>query len=161
MKRKYSNHGMTGHRVYNIWRKMRSRCYNKNEKYYHRYGGRGIKICDEWLDSSIFIEWALSHGYKDNLTIDRINNDKGYSPDNCEFITQSENSLRRPRNPERGIYKDGKRYYTHLWKTINGVETVFRGGHGFLEREDALKRRDELYNEIELIAKIKNNENKF
>lgn len=77
----------------NIFRQMKSRCYNKKNPRYKNYGGRGIRICEEWLtDRSEFIKWALANGYKTGLTIDRINTDEGYSPGNCQWLTRSENS---------------------------------------------------------------------
>lgn len=83
--------------IYGILFQMRKRCYNPDFKYYYNYGGRGITICDEWMGNDgieNFEQWALSHGYKKGLTIDRIDNDKGYSPDNCRWVdmkTQSNN----------------------------------------------------------------------
>ncbi len=72
---------------------MKLRCYNKNHVSYHRYGGRGITICDEWLhDHEKFFEWANENGYKKSLQLDRVDNDLGYSPDNCRFVTCAENS---------------------------------------------------------------------
>lgn len=82
-------------RLSNIYRQIKSRCYNKNNPRYTTYGGRGITLCDEWKSIDNFVEWSLSHGYKDGLTIDRIDNDRGYSPDNCQWITRSENSKKR------------------------------------------------------------------
>jgi len=88
-------HGQWGARLYYVWWGMIQRCENLNSKDYKNWGGRGILVCPEWRkDFSVFRKWALGHGYKDNLTIDRISNDKGYSPENCQFITKSENSLK-------------------------------------------------------------------
>jgi hypothetical protein len=70
---------------------MKSRCYNLNNPSYHRYGGRGISVCDDWLEFVSFRNWALANGYADNLSIDRINNDGNYSPINCQWITLGDN----------------------------------------------------------------------
>ena len=82
-------------RLYRIWKAMRCRCNNPNFFEYHRYGGRGIKVCAEWNSYAVFSEWAYSHGYNDNLTIDRIDNDKGYSPSNCRWVSLSEQQHNR------------------------------------------------------------------
>ena len=74
---------------------MKQRCLNPNKHNYHRYGGRGIQVCKEWLRSAPFIEWALNNGYQDNLTIDRIDNDGNYEPSNCRWITNEENQKNR------------------------------------------------------------------
>lgn len=87
----YYVHGKTKTRLYNIWRGMKKRCYMPNNKDYKNYGQRGIKVCDEWTNSFIsFYDWAMSNGYDDTLTIDRINNDGDYLPDNCKWSTAKE-----------------------------------------------------------------------
>ena len=80
-------------RLYTTWRNMIDRCNNPKNKEYRRYGGRGINVCEEWrTDFSVFRDWALSSGYRDDLTIDRIDNDLGYSASNCQWLTRKENS---------------------------------------------------------------------
>ena len=95
-------------RLYNIWTLMKKRCYNQHDKRYKDYGGRGIRVDDCWLhDYQAFKDWAYANGYQDNLTIERIDNDKGYSPDNCKWIPKGEQSLNRRMNF----------YFTHKGKT--------------------------------------------
>ena len=84
-------HGGSHTRLYRIWKGMKNRCYNPKQTGYERYGGRGITICEEWLNNyDAFRTWAVASGYQDHLTIDRVDNDKGYSPDNCRWATYSE-----------------------------------------------------------------------
>lgn len=90
-----TKHGGSHTRLYRIWQGMRDRCYNVNTPIYQYYGNRGIKICDEWNDFETFRSWALSNGYKDNLTIERIDPKQNYMANNCEWITNKENSRRR------------------------------------------------------------------
>lgn len=86
-------------RLKNIFRYMKKRCYNKRSTGYHNYGGRGIKICDEWLNNpKLFYEWAENHGYRDDLSIDRINNDGDYTPDNCRWVGKKEQDRNKRTN---------------------------------------------------------------
>ena len=86
-------HGHSGTRVYNIWQGMKKRCYNPKNAHYNRYGGRGIAVCEEWLHNfQVFYNWAMANGYRDDLSIDRIDNDKDYSADNCRWVTCKENN---------------------------------------------------------------------
>ena len=75
-----------------IWQGMKQRCLNKNHPKYHRYGGRGIKIYDEWLVSNNFFNWAVKNKWEHGLSIDRIDNDGDYCPENCRFVSIYENS---------------------------------------------------------------------
>lgn len=79
--------------LYKVWKSMKSRCLNHNNKRYARYGGRGITICEDWLTRfEIFEKWALENGYTEGLTLDRINNDGNYCPENCRFVTIKKNN---------------------------------------------------------------------
>lgn len=82
-------HGMKGTRIYTIWHDLKSRCLNSKNKSYKYYGGRGITVCDKWIKFEGFYE-DMKGGYDDNLTIDRIDNNKGYSKENCKWSTWKE-----------------------------------------------------------------------
>lgn len=85
-------------RLYTIWCGMRQRCNNPNHAAYYLYGRKGVQVCEEWCNYETFKAWALEHGYADNLTIDRIDPSKGYCPENCQWITRSENTARANKN---------------------------------------------------------------
>lgn len=92
----HKKHGYCGTRLYRIYYKMKERCYKPSNDNYKYYGGLGITICDEWLnDFSTFAMWSIENGYGENLTIDRKDNTKGYSPDNCRWITIQEQQRNR------------------------------------------------------------------
>lgn len=93
-------------RIYDVWKSIKYRCNNPNNKSYKNYGGRGIRVCDEWQnDFMSFYNWAISSGYKEEklpnglnlLTIDRINNDGNYEPSNCRWVTNAENAKNKKR----------------------------------------------------------------
>lgn len=96
-------HGKSGTRLHRIWKAMKTRCSNPNFHQYRDYGGRGITVCEEWEQSfESFHEWAIAHGYTDELTIDRINNDLGYCPQNCRWATRKEQNLNKRNNVKKG-----------------------------------------------------------
>lgn len=110
-------------RLYVIWRGMIDRCYNKNNMRYEAYGGRGIKVCDAWRHNYIsFREWALSHGYSDNLTIDRINNDEEYDPQNCRWADLNQQANNKRTNVL--ITHNGETHTQAQWSRITGISQM-------------------------------------
>jgi hypothetical protein len=83
-------HGLSRHILYDTWSTMKARCEKPGHIEYHRYGAKGIKVCEEWQDVRVFIEWALSKGWKKGLTIDRVISTGNYGPDNCRIATYKE-----------------------------------------------------------------------
>ena len=102
-------HGLSHTRLYRIYCGMKTRCFNENCEAYPYYGGRGITICDEWLyNFENFYNWAMENGYRDSLSIDRINNDGNYCPENCRWATDSEQANNK--STSHFIYYGGDRY---------------------------------------------------
>jgi hypothetical protein len=100
-------------RVYSIWRGMKERCYYERNKRYKEYGGRGIKVCSEWHNFAIFQEWALSNGYSSELTLDRIDNNGNYCPENCRWATITEQANNKIKS--KIIEYEGKRMTLAQW----------------------------------------------
>ncbi len=96
--KRFQTHGASYTHLYAIWGSMRGRCGNAKHKFFYRYGGRGITVCDEWGSFEAFRDWSAANGYMDGLTIDRKKNNEGYSPDNCEWITRAENTAKMHRD---------------------------------------------------------------
>ena len=109
MKKMLTKHGLFNHRLYGVWSSMKERCYNPKGAEYLAYGGRGIDVCDEWKDDfKAFYDWAISHGYDENAprgqcTIDRINNDKGYNPENCRWVPMLVQASNRRKISRKGV----------------------------------------------------------
>ena len=117
---KKRKHGFANReRLYDIWKNMRRRCYDLGNKRYAQYGGRGIGICEEWSEYSKFRQWALSNGYQPDLTIDRIDNNKSYSPENCRWATSKEQENNMSRN--RILTYNGVSHTMSEWADILGL----------------------------------------
>lgn len=116
-------HGKRQTRLYNIWGGMKQRCYNSNAKHYKNYGGRGIKVCDEWKNSfKNFYNWAINNGYEDGLTIDRTDTNKDYEPSNCRWVTvEIQNNNRRTNT-----------YITYMGETLTLAEWATRLGYKYV-----------------------------
>ena len=140
--------GWRCHKLYYVWKQMKKRCSNPDAKDYHRYGGRGIRVCKEWMNSSAFCEWALASGWRPGLTLDRIDNDGDYSPRNCRFITHRRNCQNRSETLRRelpvGVRRSGHRYSAKIMvegtlRNLGTFDTV-REASAAYKAEDRIAR---------------------
>ena len=152
--------GISEQQIYNdkrlrkIWASMHERCEYKKHMHYASYGGNGIAVCSEWKEYLPFAKWAFSNGYEDNLTLDRIDNGKGYSPDNCRWVSykaQANNKSSNVRLEYRGVTKTIAEWadtigmnYTTLkerlrsgWSVEKAIETPVRPRAKMEVSEDA------------------------
>lgn len=144
-----NKHGDSRTRLHKIWIDMKSRCYNQNSKPYQNYGARGIKICDEWLNSfDNFRDWSINNGYSDGLTIDRINVNGNYEPINCRWATKKEQENNRRNNVYD--YYDGElitlsQFSEKINKPFSRVSYRFRTKNmSFEEIAEYFKKQDAL-----------------
>ena len=136
-------HGEFGSRLYNIWAHMKNRCNNPSDKRYKDYGGRGITFCKEWNDFESFRDWASANGYRDDLTIDRIDVNGNYEPSNCRWATIEEQANNKRNNLVYTL--NGRTQTLAQWCEEYGMNyfTVYRRlGYGW----DISKALDSLYN---------------
>lgn len=119
-------HGMRNTRLYDIWRSMKQRCYNPKTNRYKKYGGRGITVCDEWKDNfQSFYDWAMSNGYSDDLSIDRIDPNGNYESNNCRWATAKQQANNRTNN--NIIEFNGEVHTLAQWSEITGIKMATIG----------------------------------
>lgn len=123
--KRHITHGQRRTRLYRIWRNIKSRCLNPNLPDYNSWGGRGITICDEWLEFEPFHAWAVANGYRDDLSIDRKDNEKGYSPVNCRWATDIQQDRNKRNN--RILTYGGESNTLSEWGAIVGIKPVVIG----------------------------------
>lgn len=136
-----------GKRLYGIWIGIRSRCRNPNVTSYHLYGGRGIKVCDEWMSYEAFALWALENGYNDSLTIEREDVDGDYCPSNCSWISKGDQARNRRNNRKvtiNGVTKTGAE-----WARMLGMEK-----HAFNDRIDSGMTPEEAFKKKPRSSKV-------
>lgn len=140
-------HGLTKHPIYDLFNKIINRCYNKEFIRFGDWGGRGIYVCDEWRDDfQAFYDWCINNGWKAKLQIDRINNDGPYSPGNCRFVNNQENTfnqrLIKTNNTSgyRGVSYQNQTGYYGAYVRFNGKSVFYEGK--FNSPKDAALSRD-------------------
>ena len=141
MKRVHTTHGGSKTRLFRIWQYMRKRCYNKNDSNYERYGGRGITVCEEWnKDFAAFRDWAMANGYREDLSLDRIDNNGPYCPENCRWATAKQQGNNR--RSTHLITYNGETHSIKEWAEITGIakSTIGNRLKAGATPEDALTR---------------------
>lgn len=119
----HKTHGMSRTRLYSCYRDMLNRCFREKTSCFENYGGRGITVCDEWRNSfEAFQKWALSNGYSDELTLDRVDPDGNYCPENCRWATDEEQGNNKRNN--RLLTYNGKTQSLSQWARENGIKTT-------------------------------------
>lgn len=107
-------HGLCGTPLYAVWLTMKQRCYNPRDKHYRWYGDKGIRVCPLWRDNPLaFYQWAIANGYRKGLTLDRIDGNRDYSPDNCRFISMGDQQ--RNKSSNHFITYNGKTLTVQEW----------------------------------------------
>lgn len=119
------SHGKSKTRLYHIWKNMRQRCRNPHKPDYCYYGGKGVTVCDKWDDFTCFSKWAKDNGYRDDLTLDRIDVNGNYCPENCRWVSMTEQARNMSRN--RIITYKGESHCLSEWGEILGISAKVLG----------------------------------
>lgn len=140
---KHVTTGIKNVRILQIFVSMKSRCYNKNDKSFKFYGGKGIRICNEWMNNpKCFEEWSLCNGYDSNLTIDRIDCGLDYCPDNCRWVTLQDNARYKSTTKiidVDGDIKTGREWAKQLGLNIN-IINKYRRRYGYENTVEFIRR---------------------
>lgn len=156
---KNTRHGMSNTRIYREWAGMKARCYCKSHNKFPKYGGAGIVVCDEWKEFLPFYEWALKHGYSDGLTLDRINGNGNYEPDNCRWASYKVQNNNRNINVYVEI--NGEKKTVTEWSEVYNISpiTVFsriKNGWSPIDAITKKKMSDRTPILIEIDGEVKN-----
>ena len=153
----FATHGLSSNKFYVTWYNMTQRCTNPKDKGYKDYGGRGITVCEEWLDVANFVAWCdVTHPNIEDATLDRIDNDKGYSPENCTWSDKTTQAInqRIMKNNKSGYV--GVSYYskTRVWTAYISVNNTRKHLGYFNSVQEAVQARDNYIIENNLPHKL-------
>lgn len=165
----FPTRGWQNSRISSIYHKMLSRCYDPKDKSYRFYGDKGIDVCQQWIeDSASFEQWAIDNGYDDDLTIDRIDSQYGYDPQNCRWVTRENNSRYKSSTnyiTVNGETKSGREWSKCLDVGVNRINRIMRN-HGeeavvsyIKKRLSEMKRCEELTSDEQLSEHSEETEN--
>ena len=152
-----TTHGLTYNKFYKTWHNMIQRCTSPKIKAYKDYGGRGISVCEEWLDTRNFVDWCdLTHPNQEGYTLDRINNDLGYSPKNCRWVDKSTQAINRRmrRTNTSGFVGVGFKKSKGKWEASLKLNNIYKYIGSFLTIEEAVQARDNYIIENKLPHKL-------
>lgn len=153
-----TSHGMSNTKEYSTWQSIKYRCYNEKSEYYEIYGGRGIVVCDRWLESFKNFYEDMGDAPTEDHQIDRINTNGNYEPDNCRWVTSQQNSQNRRNKSNslskyKGVYKSGNKWVANI--TIDGVQRII--GTYDTEKEAGVRYNEEaikLFGEFAMLNEI-------
>lgn len=156
----YAHNGliMENKKLYDVWFQMKRRCNDNRTNGYEHYGGKGIRVCDDWLNSyTLFYSWSMENGYTDGMTIDRINADKDYSPNNCRWVgwfTQAYNKTIRKTNKTgiTGVVRSQHAYLASIRR--NGVYKYLGSFKTLDEAENARLKAEEYFHRYKTVADL-------